>query len=83
VHNFPANTLYGATDGGLLFRVSTSRQYDLLYTMAHLAVDGGCQCQLAQGSDGTIRNAVLFVWNSDFAHGSAEPLARTWHSSRT
>jgi uncharacterized repeat protein (TIGR03803 family) len=46
--------LYGATDGGLLFRVSASGQYDLLYTMAHLAVDGGCQCQLAQGSDGTI-----------------------------
>jgi uncharacterized repeat protein (TIGR03803 family) len=46
--------LYGATDGSLLFRVSTSGQYALQYTMASLAADGGCQCQLAQGSDGII-----------------------------
>lgn len=53
--------LYGATLGAYaggghsqLFRLSKIGQFTLLYAMRDLPTDGGCQCQLTQGSDGLI-----------------------------
>ena len=49
--------LYGATTGfagqSLLFRISKSGQYTLLRALVPY-YEGQCQCQLTQGSDGTI-----------------------------
>jgi hypothetical protein len=51
--------LYGATYanpgfGGYsqIFRVTKSGQYTLMYAMKNMSADGGCQCDLVQGSDG-------------------------------
>jgi uncharacterized repeat protein (TIGR03803 family) len=50
--------LYGATEtsdgGGLLFRVSKSGQYAVVYNMTSPTGDGLCPCWLVQGSDGII-----------------------------
>lgn len=53
--------LYGATYanpgfGGYsqLFRVTKSGAYTLMYAMKNMTADGGCQCDLVQGSDGII-----------------------------
>ena len=58
--------LYGAALGALgnggyseLFRVSKTGTYTLAYAMRDVGVDGACQCDLVQGSDGIIYGSAV------------------------
>jgi uncharacterized repeat protein (TIGR03803 family) len=54
-------SLYGATNGNLgvgghslIFRITKTGQYSVVFPMTNLTSQGGCLCYLTQGSDGNI-----------------------------
>ena len=56
--------LYGASgltgSPSLLFKITKSGKYTLLYAMKDAAKDGGCDCLLTLGSDGVIYGAAFY-----------------------